>query len=265
MSELAEIIEEIKVLKPILKENLDQGDPRTLNGRRGRQARAFESMKELTEAYSIELRRNSIFILVAGEYREDFINTIVTNDKTPKARRFGSLVADPEEFYRDIVKEIHPSMYRSGTSNLFDIFQRVLENKMLALNVMSYPQPLYKGKYERAINNEADMLTWIKEIINDQVGSEMAVENAIRSITKEAIEKGHKEKITTVILNTPDETLTLDLVDSIRAQLTPYCYLVVAGKASTKFKITGAVLVPEVTLETTKQAMKAIKEMAMKV
>jgi hypothetical protein len=247
---LSEIIDEIKKTKPLAEENLETGHYSTLNARRGRQARAIETMKELTEAYAQTLTRSSVFVLVAGALKNDFASLALQ-----KKDAFG---ADPEDFYKELLKEIHPSMYQSGPSNILDILGRVIENKMLTLNVREYNQIQYKATYSNAIKGEAEVLQLIKDSVNDQIGSEIAGANAIRTtIVPEAIKRGYGGGKTPIILTSQDEKLTLKLVSSL-TRITPDVFLVVAGRATKDFKIKGAIAVKEATEESVNDAMKTI-------
>lgn len=255
-TDLAEIVKEIKKTKPLVDENLESGHYSTLNARRGRQNRAIETMKELTAKYEHALLQSSVFIVVAGALKDEFTNVAL--------EKSGAFSADPEDFYKDLLKEIHPSMYKSGPSNIFDILGRVLENKMLSLNVREYPQPQFKASYQRAINTSDDVLQLIKDTVNDQVGGEIAGVNAIHSIVPKAIEKGYGGRVAPIILNTNDEKLALKLIPSLN-ELTPYVFLVVAGKANKNFKIKGAIAVKDASEESVGSAMKTIEGMVKRV
>jgi hypothetical protein len=249
MNDLAELIEEIKKTKPLADENLETGHYTTLNARRGRQARAIETMKELTEKYSQKLLQGTVFILTAGALKDEF-----TAMATEKYQYFS---ADPEVFYKDLLKQIHPNLYTSGPSNIFDVLGRILENKMLELGVLEYPQPQFKNAYQRGIKGEADVLQLVKDIINDQVGGEIAGVAAVRSLVPAAIKQGHNKRVTPLILNTSDEKLTLSLTKAL-TEITPFVFLVVAGKASKAFKLPGAVTIKDVTVESVEAALKTI-------
>lgn len=253
---LADIVEEIKKTQPLVDENLESGHHSTLNARRGRQARAIETMKELTERYAQLLQNSAVFVFVVGAAKNEFTKIALKNSNA-----FG---ADPEDFYKNLLKEIHPSMFKSGPSNIFDILGRVLENKMLTLNVREYPQPQFKNSYQRTIKGEEDVLQLIKDVINDQVGGEIAGVNAVRSLVPQAIKRGHGKTVTPIILNAQDEKLSLRLVKSLQ-EITPYSYLVVAGDASEESKITGAITVSEVNKTTVKEALQLIEGMVKRV
>jgi hypothetical protein len=253
---LSQIVEEIKKTKPFVEENLETGNQDTLNTRRGRQARAIETMKELKENYTQTIRRGTVFIVIAGEDKNEFTKIALTKSN--------AFTADPEDFYKDLLKEIHPSMYRSGPNNIFDILGRILEDKMLSLNVLEYPQPRFKESYSRGLNSEADVLQLIKDIVNDQVGGEIAGVNAIQQIVPAAIEKGYKSNVTPLILNTNDEKLALRLIPALN-QITPYVFLVVAGKSTDAFNLKGSLAVAEVNEKSVKATMKTIEGMVKRV
>lgn len=246
---LEAIVAQIKETKPLVDENLEQGHYSTLNARRGRQARAIETMKELKAEYTNLITRSAVFILVAGASKNEFTELAAKGE--------GVFSADPEDFYKDLLKEIHPSLFTSGPSNIFDVLGRVLENKMIDLNVREYPQPQFKNAYQRTIKGSDDVLQLIKDIINDQVGGEIAGVNAISQIVPKAIASGYAGNNTTVVLNTQDEKLTLRLINAL-GEISRSVFLVVAGKAKTDFKIKGAIAISKVTEENVAAALQTI-------
>src|SRR5579859_5714826 len=92
-------LEEIKKVKPLAEENVDETKfIETLNARRGRKAQAVERLKQLKREYRGKLRTSAAFILVVGDKRNEFASTA--------AESFGCFVDDPESFYKDLAKRI---------------------------------------------------------------------------------------------------------------------------------------------------------------
>jgi hypothetical protein len=60
---LQKTLEQIKVLKPIAEENINDGPRETYSGREGRKRNAVSQLKDLKEQYIAELRTISRFHL----------------------------------------------------------------------------------------------------------------------------------------------------------------------------------------------------------
>jgi len=254
---LETILKEIKQVKPFAEENVETGALETLTGRRGRKRQAQDRLIKLREDYINELMRSAVFILVSGDSRNEF---------TALAKDFHSFTADPETFYRDLANRVAPVLYKGKTfvSSVFDVLSRHLEDKANELNIISYPQLIFKNTYQREIKDIEDFVALIKMAINEQMGSEIAGIQAVHSIADEAIEKGHASKITPIVLNSKDDQLTMDLLKEL-TRLSPKVFLVVAGKSSRAMKsINGAFVLKEVNKENVEQTLTTINKLARK-
>lgn len=250
---LAEILQEIKKLKPFAEENLDGGSMETLAARRGRKIQSLEQIRQLRTAYRREINRNSLFIVVTGSSRDAFAKIAL--------EELGVFTSNPESLYRDLAARVSPELYmgKETLANLFDVLGRHLEDKALELDIVGYPMLRFQDKYRTAVNNTEDFVSLVKRSINDQIGAEISGINAISSIIDTAISREHTAKTTSITLPTSDETLVTELMRDL-GRLTPKVFLVVAGKSSKAMRsVDGAIFVKEPNIESVTEALKEIK------
>lgn len=250
---LVEIIEQINKVKQYAEGNAEEGPVETLAGRRGRKNQAIDQMIRLKRQYKQELLQSAIFIVVTGSLKDDF--TALATDS------FKCFTADSEAFYKDLANRVSPALYegKEGLSNLFDVLGRYLEDKAIELDLSSYPQLIFKQQYRRTIGNRSEFTALVKQAVNDQMGSEIAGIQAVNSLVSPAIDKGHSDKITPIILGADDETFAQQLLKDL-PRLGSRVFLVVAGDSTKGLSTTeGAVLVKEVNESSLKNVMKTIR------
>jgi hypothetical protein len=126
------------------------------------------------------------------------------------------------------------------------------------MGVLGYPQLIFKQTYEGTVTNKAEFLQLVKTAINDQVGGEMAGIHAVRSVVDTAIEKGHTNTVTPIVLSTSDERLAIQLAEALE-RLTPRVFAVTAGKSSKAMKAVASVSVKEATEESVEEALATIR------
>lgn len=200
---LADILSEIKKYQPYANEDVESGAIETLNGRRGRKAQAIERLKSLEDLYRREMLSSTAFVLVNGSHRDEVV-------KVGLAAKL--LSSDPEQFYKDLASKFSANhLGRESLSTIFDILGRHLEEKARNLGVAAYPMVLFKEEYRQVLHSHEDFVTLLKRAINDQMGSEIVGVQAIHSLTKPAIESGHKKDYTIVLLASQDQTLLAQL------------------------------------------------------
>lgn len=250
---LTNILNEIETNRPNAEVDVQMGNPDTLGARSGLKRAAVEAIKRLRLDYRNELLKGTAFIVVTGPTRDSFTE-VATSDA------FGCFSADSDGFYKDLVSRVNPALFgREGARNLFNVVGNVLEDKMLELDIASYPMLAFSDKYNSAVNKSEDLLPLVKAAINDQVGSEIVGVNAIFSIVDRAIEKKHAAEVTPVILSTGDEKFALDLKTNL-TRLTSKVFLVVAGKGSKSVQLAdSAILVKTVSEESVGDALSGIR------
>lgn len=255
---LVEIIEKINVARPFAEGNAEDGPVDTLAGRRGRKNQAIDTMIRLKRQYKQELLQSAVFIVVTGSLKSDFV--------TMATEGFKCFSADSEAFYNDLASRVSPALYegKEGISNIFDVLGRYLEDKAIELDLSSYPQLIFKQQYRRVISNKEEFTALVKQAVNDQVGTEIVGIQAVNSLVGPAIDKGHADKITPIILSTNDELFANQLLTNL-PRLTSRVFLVVAGKSTKALRSTdGAIIVKEVSEESLTQTMNTIRGVAHK-
>jgi hypothetical protein len=255
---LESVLKEIQTQKPFSEEDVDSGPSETLNGRRGRKNNAIEMLKTLKAQYRLDLLKSAVFILTVGSQRKEF-EDIATGEK------FNLFSSDPEEFYNDLAGRVPASLYlgKEGAQNVFDVLGRHLEDKMTELDSLGYNQLIFKEKYIRALTNASQFTSIVKEVINDQMGTEIVGIQAIQSIMNKAIERGHASKTTSVVLSVGDEKLAMDLLRDL-GERGNRIVLVIAGKSPKSLNgytndIVSVLRIKEATEETVKQTLDQIK------
>lgn len=250
---LSKVLEEMKRIRPVSEEEIENGPAETARARSGRKAQAIERLKTLKREYSDTLLRSAIFILTVGSEREAFEKATTTEGSC--------LLSQVDSFYEDLAGRIHPTLYagKNPGANLFDVVGRHLEDKARELGMLEYPQLIFKTQYQRMISGQADFTNLLKQAVTEQVGGEVVGINAVRTLTDTAIANGHSATVTPIVLSTSDEKFALQLIPHLE-RLTPRVYLVVAGEASESIKATeGAIVLSEVSSKSMKSALKQIR------
>lgn len=251
---LTKTLEEIKKVIPLATENVEGGAYETLNARRGRKNQSIERLKQLKSEYREKLRQTVAYILVVGSDRDTFTTNAVEQHKC--------FSEDPDTFYKDLSNRLtkHADPKRENSSSLMDILGRHLEEKAGELDISSYNQLIFGQKYRRTIGNNDELLSWIKEVINDQVGSEIVGIQTLQSVTGKAIDADHAARVTPIILPASDEKFALDVINGL-SKVSSRVFLVGAGKVSKALKQQeGIILVKESNNETVEQALKTISD-----
>jgi len=246
---LSTLLEEIKKARPFAEENVEEGARETLNARRGRKAQNIELMKRLKSQYASELRSTAAFVLVVGSKRKEF---------TEAAEGFKCFVADPEYFYSDLAKRVPTSLYlgKEGMSNIFDILGRHLEDKAHELDIVGYPQLIFRQEYRSHISNQEEFLALVKRAINEQVGGEVVGIQSIKNLTDVAIDKNHAAKVTPILLPTGDELFALTVAEALE-KISTRVFIVAAGETKETYT-EGVLVVKEPTSDSVKKTLKTI-------
>lgn len=250
---LTRVLEEIKQYQVYADEDVDSGPSETMSGRRGRKMQAQESIKRLKRDYGKDLMASSLFILISGANRDAFTSTAIEN--------FGCFAADPEGFYRELADSVAPVLYENKmpSSSMFDVLGRHLEDKALEMDIVGYPQLLFRQQYLQNITSKESFVSLVKTAINEQVGGEVAGIHAVRAIVDSAIARSHSARVTPIVMGTKDDQLVVELFHSLK-RLTPNVFLVVAGKAPRFIKnLSGALVIKEATPQSVEETLTTIK------
>lgn len=252
---LAATIDEINRLKPFAEENTDEGPIETLAGRRGRKVQAMDRMVQLRRQYYAELLSSAVFIVASGANKDAFVQLAT--------EKFGCFTADPDQFFTDLANRLPPVLFNgtSSVENIFTVLGRHVEDKAIELGLAELNMPVFKQEYRVNFQTKAEILPWIKQIVCDQIGAEIVGFQAVNSIMNQAIERGHKEVLTPIVLPSDDEKLVSFLVkDFQRRGRSHKVFLVAAGKTKKEIRsIEGALSVKEPTEDSVKQALVGIR------
>lgn len=254
---LETILKEIKEVKPFAEEDVDSGPMETLAGRRGRKTQAIERLKQLRRQYTTDIMRTAQYLIVVGSQRDQLASALT-------APKVGLFSADPQQFYKDLAGRVSPTLYqgRSTVHDLFDVLGRYLEDKANELDIVGYPQLIFKERYVRSVNSLPEFTSLVQQVINEQMGSEVVGIQAVNSIIDNAIQKGHDSKSTSIVLNVESPQLATDLLRDF-ARLSNRVYLLVAGECPTQLQPAAAgedaISVAEVNEKTVKQVINTLK------
>lgn len=248
---LSEILKKIKEVKPFAEENVDEGPVETLAGRRGRKNQSIESLKRLKTLYKDTLRETAVFILVVGDKRDEFTKVATENYKC-----FSS---DPDFFYSDLIDRIPNFSYlgKENIVNIFDILGRHLEDKALELDIIGYPQLIFRQEYHKHISSRQDLLDLVKQAVTEQVGGEVVGVQAVKNLTDVAIERNNAAQFTPILLPSGDEKFVLTVAKDLH-RINNKVFIVVAGETSKDFKAHSAMVVADPTNENIKKTLKTI-------
>ena len=220
---LEKTLKEIKALKPFAEENTDIGPIETMSGRRGRKNQAIEQLRQLKLTYKRDLMNSALFLIVVGSERAQF-EEITTNKK------FGLFAANPEEFFQDLSSRIPAALYagKESVGNIFDVLGRHLEDKANELDIVGYPQLIFKESYAGTLGGPEAFTKLVKRAVSDQMGAEVVGIQAVNSILDKAIDKNHAGKTTPIVMTTDDLAFASKLSGDLN-RLSPRVFLVQAG------------------------------------
>jgi len=248
---LTKIIEEIKKVQPLAEENVDAGPFETMNARRGRKLQAIESLNRLRTAYTTELRRTAAFIVVLGDQRDAFTKLAVDG--------FKCYEADPDAYFSHLVDRVPQTVYlRESLANAFDVLGRYIEDSAHELDIVGYPQLIFRQEYQRTVKSREDFIGVVRQAVVEQIGGEIVGIQAARSLTPTAIQKENSAKFTPILLPTGDERFGLTVARDLE-RISTRVFLVVAGKTNADLsKLEDAIFVTEPSKEDVKKALKTI-------
>jgi hypothetical protein len=246
-------IQKIKELKTIAETEVTEHPVETLRGRRGQQIQALEQLRDLRISYRRDLLNTAMFFVVLGSERKTF-------EQITTQKKIGFFSADPEEFFADLSRRVAPALYagKESVSNVFDVLGRHLEDKANELDIVGYPQLIFRESYVSTLSNEKDFAKLVRRAVNEQMGSEVVGVQAVNSILDKAIDKGHSSKTTPIVLSTDDVEFALKLSLDLQ-RLTSRVFLVQAGTLDVgSLNPQEAFLIPEVNAASVKEVLAQI-------
>ena len=174
---LASLVEEIKQNKEFAEENITGGNPLTANSRLGRQNAAKARLQDLFIVYKNELRGKILSVLVTGPEADNFTKT---------AADVGHMyVASADNLYEDLAKRIDPVYYsgRESPAALVEVLSRHWFDKMGELDLRGELDIQYKTKYARKVSSFEELVPFVKEVMESEVGIDAIAYDVLDQIT----------------------------------------------------------------------------------
>jgi hypothetical protein len=136
---------------------------------------------------------------------------------------------DGQAFYNDLINRVDPSYYSGKQSSraVLEVLGRHLEEIVSTLGVASYPQLVYKNKYDEKIKNKKDLLNFAQKVINIEVGPEMSALYLTAMAAKKALDESFTDNFYPIVLSLEDEDSAKDIVGGLQ-KLTNKVYPVAA-------------------------------------
>ena len=133
-------------------------------------------------------------------------------------------------------------------------------DKMNELDINEYNQLIFKAEYAKEIKSQNEFANLIKQAINKQIGSEIAGIQAIETLVDQAIERGHSDTVTPMVLVTEDLELAKDLLRDLQ-RITNRVFVVGSGMVSDEEKaLEGIVLLEDTEKKTVKAAFREMRK-----
>jgi hypothetical protein len=224
---LEQILDEINKQKKIAEIDLAEVSPRAYPYKKGQVDSAKNKLEGLYIDYKNEILNRAVFILVTGDKSKEFANVA--------KEEYSCFSVSGETLAEEIVNDISPQLYQGKTVNasIFDVMDSVLEKKMKALDVVSYNSLMFNTKYQRVIRNKDEMVTVVRDAVNDIVGGEVVALDALEKTAKEAVNKNYRSKLVPILIYSEDfnliKTLSRDIV-----KINPRIARIIAGESEVK-------------------------------
>lgn len=222
---LSLILDKINEQKTIAEQDLHSVHPKSYPYKKGQVQSAKAKLEQLYIDYKNELLKNAVFILVTGDQSETFAN--IAEEK------FKCFSVEGKSLFKEILSEVNPQVYVNKKINafVFEVIGNILEDKLKALDVVSYNQLLFNSKYSRIVKNEEEMLNVVSSAIAEIVGLEVVGLDALEKVTKQAVNKNYKSRIVPILVHNNDETFINEALQGLK-KLTQRVAVVSAGKTN---------------------------------
>lgn len=247
------VMNQIKEKTIVANDDLKDATNNTRPMREGFKRQAKESLEDLQNEYRNLLIQSSSFLIVTGSLGKELCD-LAANEP-------GVFVGNPEDFFTDLVSRIDSRafMNRTADGTTFEALGYGLELVAREIGVKSYPQLRFKAEYAQTLSSPEDMVKLAQKAVSDSVGNEMSALYSLNGVLKTALNRGHEESFTPILLNTSDEQFALALLKDLN-NLTAQSYLVVAGKGGKAVRnARNSVSLKEATTEALQQLLDSVK------
>jgi len=246
-------MKQIQEKSTVANDNLEDATNSTRAMRQGNKRAAQDALVDLKNDYRRLMLSSSVFILSTGPHAVS-LGELATSETQ-------AFSLDSKDLYRKIASKIDSRAYLNMvvTSSIMNNVSNALEEVAKEIGVREYAHMHFKSEYSRMISSQEDFVDLIKQIVNDGPGSEMVGIYAINTILEQALERGHSEGFTPIILTTTDDQLAVTLSKDLK-RLSPNVYVVSVGKASKTIKgLPNSVSIKEASKEALEQLLQEIK------
>lgn len=253
MTNLADILKEMDAKRAIINAEINP-DIATARNMRDRQKSAALRVEQLQVEYRNALLGRTVFIVMYGAESSKLAGMA--------QKDFGSFSADAETIFQRIASEVPVSSYsnKNASPALFDIISHALEGVAAEAGVSSFPQPMFKtSKHARKLTNKEELTSLIKQVVSEDVGSEIIAVHAVTATYLTALEAGFAGKVFPVVLHTPDVTYAAKLMSDIEKRLNRPVYAITV-KGEDVIKLDQTVVMPSSTKTALKNALTSIKK-----
>lgn len=250
---LQSILKEIESVKKLAMTNLDEVSPRARTYKKGKVDAAKRKLENLYVDYKKEMINRCVFILVTGENTGEFVKIA--------EKEAGCFAVHGKQFFKDIASQVDGQLYVNKNTNsaLFDVVNNILEDKMQALDIISYPRLMFKKEYLKTLQNERDLVELLQRAVADSVGNEVVGMEAVERVAQKAVNSNYKKALVPIIIHSKDESFITSLSGGLR-NLNPKVVRVAAGK--TKSDVNASIKVEEISTESVGDALKKIAKNA---
>lgn len=248
------LLEKIDETKKLATMEIDGSNPSTLNMRIGMKRKAKEDLEELFLEYRKEVLNNVVFMLVNGD-ESDKVISICKKD-------FNCFTSNSDDMLITIADEIHEANYlnQSSSSKVFDLIQANFEKIARDIGISSFKAMLFDTKYQRILKSKDDLISLMRDVFTDIVGSEAIGVFAIDKAAHQAINEGYKGKTVPVMINVKDEKLLNNLLKDL-SLISRNVFLISAGKVENeKLLNQSTVTIEKVSKKEIESALIAIKK-----
>lgn len=253
MSNLKELIEEIKLLKTETAVELDDTDLRTYNVKLGLLRQAKQKLEDLKQQYKVAVSNRVAYILAVGSESGELVKRSVKD--------FGVIEYDANTMVDDLIKDIPEEFYvgKTMSSAILDMVTNHLYTKVEDIKIENMPTALYyEARYNNTINSKEDLARDVKMILNEQVGKELMAFDAVHKASVKALEEEFSGKIVPVMINATEENIA-DIGRSL-SSTTKNVFVVSSGEVSDKIKESSLAYLEKLTKKEIENALVSVQK-----
>lgn len=225
---LQSLIKEIKLQKEYAKLDPYVGDPALIRDRAGRKRNAAGVLEALYPQYKREMLSRLGFIVVVGSQAKQALET------APGVVKYSA-----DSFFSELVSGVDKSLLtgRESPATLIDMLSYSLDGMARQMDLLSYNQMIYNVKYSGVINSQEGLAALAKQIIFDQVGSEIVGYHALEVAAREAFQEEYEGSVLPVMVSVEDAGMFEQVLSGLKKLSPTRTEVVVAGEAPANISV----------------------------